>query len=156
MESLKEMLHRVAQPGVVKWMGVRPTRRAPVVAVQGAWLAETGLEGDHRASPGKRAVTLIQAEHLAVIGACIGREVLAEELRRNLLISGLNLLAFRGETLRVGDAVIRLTGPCAPCSRMEEALGHGGSAAVRGHGGMTAEVLRPGRIEVGSPVINHS
>ena len=70
-----------------------------------------------------------------------------------MLISGINLLGLRGRQFQIGMAVIEITGPCAPCSRMEEAFGHGGYAAVRGHGGMTARVLTPGRIALGNAVV---
>jgi MOSC domain-containing protein YiiM len=56
-------------------------------------------------------------------------------LRRNRVISGINLLVLKGETLRVGDAVLELVAPCHPCSRMEEAIGVGGYAAMRGTAG---------------------
>lgn len=139
--------------GRLRWIGVRPERRAPVLAVPRAVLRPEGLEGDRHASPGKRAVTLIQWEHLPVVAALAGLDEIAPELlRRNIAVSGINLLALRGRTFRVGSAVLRGTGPCAPCSRMEEALGPGGFNAVRGHGGITAEVVEPGEVAVGDPV----
>jgi MOSC domain-containing protein YiiM len=56
--------------------------------------------------------------------------------------------------LRLGEEVeIEITGPCAPCSRMEEALGEGGYNAVRGHGGWCATVVRLGRLSVGDRVM---
>ncbi|WP_328586862.1 MOSC domain-containing protein [Tranquillimonas rosea] len=111
-----------------------------------------GLAGDH-ARPGKRALTLLQAEHLPVIAALAGHaEVQPETLQRNLVISGLNLSACRGVDLALGTARIRVTGPCAPCSRMEAALGHGGYTAMRGHGGWCATILTPGRIAVGDTI----
>jgi MOSC domain-containing protein YiiM len=123
----------------------------------GEALAETGrgLAGDHRASRsgGRRQVTLVQFEHLPVIAALAGLPTLApERLRRNLVVSGVNLLALVDRAFRAGDAVLVGTGPCHPCSRMEEALGPGGYNAVRGHGGITARVLSGGRIRVGDPV----
>ncbi|WP_371731849.1 MOSC domain-containing protein [Ruegeria sp. HKCCA6707] len=73
-------------------------------------------------------------------------------LRRNLVVSGINLSALKGREVQVGQAVLRFTGICAPCSRMEEALGEGGYSTVRGHGGWCAEVLKPGQARLGDPV----
>lgn len=152
MVPLAELLARSAQAGCVRWIGLRPERRVPLEAVSEAAVGRAGLAGDHGRA-GKRAVTLIQAEHLAVIGAMMGGGPVAPEiLRRNIVVSGINLLALRKRRIRIGTALLEVTGPAAPCSRMEEALGHGGYSAMRGHGGMTAAVLVPGRIAVGDAV----
>lgn len=102
----------------------------------------------------KRQVTLIQAEHLAVIGALLGRDVAVDpgDLRRNLVVSGLNLRALKGTVFTIGEVVLEASGECHPCSRMEEALGPGGYQAVRGHGGLNARVLRSGILRVGDVV----
>jgi len=143
---------RHAGPGRVDWIGLRPERRAAMVAVDAAALTEAGLEGD-RARAGKRAVTLIQAEHLPAIAALCGRaEVAPALLRRNLVVSGINLIALRHGPVQLGGAVVEITGPCAPCSRMEEALGPGGYSAMRGHGGWCARVLKPGPVALGDAV----
>ncbi|WP_300010095.1 MOSC domain-containing protein [uncultured Roseobacter sp.] len=143
MQSLKELIDRYAKPGRVDWIGLRPARRAEMVPVQQVSLGPSGLEGDHGASE-KRAVTMIQAEHLPVIGAMLGCGVEAALSRRNLVVSGLNLAALKGGQVLIGEAVLEITGICAPCSRMEEALGHGGYSAVRGHGGWCARVVTGG------------
>ncbi|MEJ6401899.1 MOSC domain-containing protein [Yoonia sp. 2307UL14-13] len=146
------MMARHAVPGRLDWIGLRSARHAPVDIVETAELTEGGLIGDHGRA-GKRAVTLIQAEHLPVIAALSGNaDVAPERLRRNLVVSGLNLWAIRKGQLRVGDAVIELYGPCPPCSRMEKELGPGGYNAMRGHGGWYASVITPGRITVGDVV----
>ncbi|MEM9126898.1 MAG: MOSC domain-containing protein [Pseudomonadota bacterium] len=75
-----------------------------------------------------------------------------ETLRRNLVVAGINLAALKGREVQVGEAILRFTVICAPCSRMEEALGKGGYSAVRGHGGWCAEVVHPGRIRLGDAV----
>ncbi len=152
MSALHEMMARWAQPGVVDWIGVRPARRAGMVVQERVILGETGLAGD-RARAGKRAVTLIQAEHLAAIGAYLGQgPVDPALLRRNIVVSGLNLASLKDREVEVGTTVLRLTTICAPCSRMEEAFGRGGYAAVRGHGGWCAQVIRPGAIRLGDTV----
>lgn len=146
------MQARYSVPGRVEAIFLRPARREAVIATTSATLLESGLEGD-RARKGKRAVTLIQAEHLPVIAALSGHDAVEPgDLRRNVVVSGLNLAAFRGQRLRIGEAVVELTVPAHPCSRMEEVLGHGGYTAMRGHGGMCAEVVTPGRIGVGAQI----
>ena len=151
--GLEDLLARFPHEGRVEWIGVRPARRAHVTPANAVEITENGIAGDHRARPGKRAVTLIQAEHLPTIAALSGhRQIDAGLLRRNIVVSGINLLALRKQRFRIGSAVLEGTGPCAPCSRMEEALGPGGYNAMRGHGGICATVIEPGRVAVGDTV----
>ena len=146
MTELHAMMARTAQASRIEWIGLRPARRVDMVEVGSVDLTEGGLNGDH-ARPGKRAVTLIQAEHLVAIGAFLGRaSVTPAQMRRNIAVAGLNLATMKERELAIGTAGVRLTKICAPCSRMEETFGHGGYAAVRGHGGWCAEIVRPGVI----------
>ncbi len=152
MAELAELIAGWAQPGRVTWIGVRPGRRAEMIGRTAVQVLADGLEGD-RSRAGRRAVTLIQQEHLAAIGSYLGRAAIAPNiLRRNLVVSGINLAALKGREVQVGAAVLRFSVICAPCSRMEEALGKGAYSAMRGHGGWCAEVVRPGQIELGDPV----
>ena len=152
METLASLTARFPRPGRLTWIGLRPVRRDDMLVVDRAEITTFGLAGDH-ARPGKRAVTLIQAEHLSVIAALSGHaQIDPGILRRNLVISGINLSAIRNRSLAIGPVHLRITGPCAPCSRMETALGPGGYNAMRGHGGWCAEVLSPGPVTIGTPV----
>lgn len=157
MPDLHSRLACFPRSGRLEWIGLRPERRAPVQTPQSVVaLAGQGLEGDHYRARrrGTRQVTLIQAEHLAVIGALLGREPPKPAiLRRNLVVSGINLLALKGRRSRIGEAVLEGTGLCHPCARMEEVLGPGGYNAMRGHGGLTARVVRSGRMALGDVVI---
>ncbi len=149
MSDLHAMMARHAQMGRVLWIGRRPARRAPVEPLDACDIGPGGIEGDH-APPGKRAVTLVQAEHLPVIAALLGRAAIApEDLRRNIVVAGINLAALRKARLRIGTALLEIEGPCPPCSRMEETFGPGGYSAVRGHGGYYASVIETGRVAPG-------
>jgi MOSC domain-containing protein YiiM len=153
--ELNALLARFPRTGRLEWIGLRPARREPVTPVQRARaLAGRGLEGDHvTASASKRHITLIQWEHLDVIARFAGKDSVDPALlRRNLAVSGINLLALRRATFRIGEVVLAGTGACAPCSRMEAALGEGGLNAMRGHGGITARIEESGSIAVGDAV----
>ena len=152
MIDLKTLLSRHAQDGRVDWIGVRPARHESLLAVDQVEVLTDGLVGDH-ARPGKRAVTLIQGEHLLVIAQLMGRGAIPPEVfRRNIVVSGLNLAALRGALIFLGTAHLRITTICAPCSRMETVLGFGGYNAMRGHGGWCAEVVTPGAVALGDAV----
>ena len=173
MITLRQLVTHFARPGRVETILLRPARNQRAVAVDRAEArVGLGLAGDRSAAARqadpkrRRQVTLIQAEHLAAVAALLEKPVIdPADLRRNIVVSGLNLLAarspFRGHTLRLvfgsapdaPDAVVfEVTGPCEPCSAMETALGLGGYNAMRGHGGITARVERDGWIEAGMPV----
>lgn len=155
--ELAKLIEQFPRAGKLEWIGVRPERRAPVVSVPrvGA-IAGYGLEGDHYASKinGKRQVTLIQAEHLQAVAKILAKpEVRADGVRRNLVVSGINLYALRDRKFRIGGVLLEGSGPCDPCSRMEEVLGAGGYNAMRGHGGIIARILESGLLEVGEAVL---
>ncbi len=147
------LLKSPVRDGRVEWIGLRPARLVPLVTVEEGHLhPDGGLLGDHYGGrSGIRHLTLIQHEHVLAIASFLGMDVLDPAiLRRNVVISRFNLHALRpGEGFRLGDAVLEKTGECHPCGRMEHLLGPGGYQAVRGHGGITARVLSPGRFGIG-------
>lgn len=159
MKTLRDLHAPPAVVGRVEAIVVRRASREPARAIDATVaIAGVGLADDRLGKRGEpelttRQVTLIQHEHLPVIAALARVEVVDPVgLRRNLVISGINLAALKNARLRVGAAVLEIVGPCQPCSRMEEAIGPGGYAAMRGHGGMTARVLTGGAIRVGDTV----
>lgn len=151
--SLARLTETFAKSGEIRWIGVRPDRRVEMKVLEEVEIVLSGLAGDRRMQPGKRAVSLIQWEHLAVIPEFIeAQDIHPSQLRRNIAVSGINLLGLRKVRFQIGTAVLKGTGVCAPCSRMEETLGRGGYNAVRGHGGITAEVIEPGLVKLGDHV----
>ena len=154
--SLQTLLDTLPQSGRVEWIGIRPARGEAMTSLDRAIVTPgLGLEGDRfrGRETSKRQVTLIQHEHLDAIASLLHRETLVPEIvRRNIVVSGLNLLALKGKTFRIGGVVLEYTGLCHPCSKMEIALGPGGYNAMRGHGGITARVVQGGEVAVGDGV----
>lgn len=167
-EGLRGLSARFPGDGRVEAIVLRPARPLPAQSVTEARAVPgRGLVGDHRAERERqgdeacrRELTLFQFEHLALLALWCGLPTIdPRRVRRNVVISGINLVAMRSPfpdlrlVWRIGDAVrIELTGPCDPCSRMERELGAGGYNALRGHGGMTARILADGVIRVGDRV----
>ncbi len=154
---MDELMKQFPRAGRVAWVGLRPERKVPPVSVAGTEaIAGHGLEGDRAAlkKGSKRQVTLIMAEHLATAASILGLEQIDPRLtRRNIVVSGINLQSLKGQRFKIGDAELKLTDECHPCSRMEENLGPGGYNAMRGHGGWCAIVVTGGAIRVGDEVV---
>jgi MOSC domain-containing protein YiiM len=165
-QTLSDLRSVNASTGRLCWIGLRPAHHQAMIMPNIATLLENkGFEGDHIAqyASKKRQISLIQAEHLAVIAKLMNTDTIsAETLRRNLVIEGINLLGLKGQRFSIGDCTrqasiekntLEGTGPCHPCSRMEENLGSGGYNAMRGHGGITAKVIKGGTITIGNLVV---
>ena len=157
--ELARLMARFPRAGTVAWIGVRPARGVemqPVDAVEAQ--PGRGLVGDRyrvaTGGAGKRGVTLIQAEHLPAIAALSGLGALPPTLfRRNVVVEGIPLVALKDRRFRVGEVLLEGTGPCDPCSRMEEALGPGGYNAMRGMGGICARIVEGGTLRRGDAVV---
>lgn len=156
MKTVRELIQTFPCAGRVEWIGASRASRSEILAIASA-ICEIGrgLQEDYHAKSGrsKRQVTLIQAEHLEVVARLMGKAAIDPTLlRRNIVVSGINLLALRSARFRIGEAELEGTGACDPCSRMEENLGPGGLNAMRGHGGITTRVIVGGVLRIGDAV----
>jgi MOSC domain-containing protein YiiM len=144
-------------PGQLEWIGLRPERKAPMLSVgKTLAIADWGLQGDRRLQGSKgsaRQVSIISREFIHAIEENFGSEAISPELlRRNLLVSGINLNALRHQYFKIGNAVFQATAQCHPCSRMEAALGEGGLVAMLGFGGLCAKIIESGEVAVGDTI----
>ena len=149
---MEQKRHPSVLEGVVRWIGRSAHPRAGIESVdQVSVTAKEGILGDHHGTKGRgnRQVTLIQWEHLNVVSQLLDRPVNPEDVRRNIVVSGVNLFDFQERMFFVGSVCLQGTGLCDPCLRMEENLGAGGLHAMQGHGGITARVIGDGIISVG-------
>jgi MOSC domain-containing protein YiiM len=155
-QSIQQLQQVFPRAGQLRWIGLRSERRAAVSSVSQVRV-ETGrgLVGDHAAqrSGSLRQVSLFQFEHWPIVSALMAHTALSPTLmRRNLMVSGINLLALAQARFTIGSVLFEGTGLCEPCARMEAALGAGGYNAMVGHGGIVARVVVGGEIALGDVV----
>ena len=110
-----------------------------------------GIQGDRHlkkdGSRSKRQVLLMDEETLKDFNLAAG------EIRENITVSGINLTQFTdGERLSLGPTVIlKITGECEPCSRMDE-IRPGLQSLLDGKRGMLAYVESGGEIKIGDGI----
>ena len=126
--------------------------RDPMKSVESARMIENyGIEGDrHAVSEGvrtKRQVLLTDEETLATFGLSRG------DIRENITTTGIEIHSLEeGDRVSLGDdAVVEITGHCAPCARMDE-IRDGLRVALEGNRGMLATVISGGEVNVGDEV----
>ncbi len=169
--TLQSLCQTMPQIGKLEAIYARPARYVSCIKLMNTHAIKgVGLQDDRRylefaaalqkeIKVSNRQVTLMQAEHVDVIASIMQQaELDAALLRRNLIVSGINLLAIKPlfkhqvHLLQIGDVLLEITGHCTPCSRMEGLLGPGGYNAMRGHGGVNAKVIEGGMLRVGDAV----
>lgn len=153
---LEKYMHE-APAGRVEWIGLRPQRKGTIATVNEVMaVAGAGLEGDHKAlknNGSARQLSLINQEDIQALSSLLFRQTLDPALlRRNIVVSGMNLQAMRYQRLRIGEAIIEIRAHCHPCVRMEQALGPGAVLAMYGHAGYCAVIEQSGLIKVGDRV----
>jgi MOSC domain-containing protein YiiM len=138
-----------------------PHRGQPLLAVPEARAAGKGLEGDRyflgRGSlsrcPGQgRQVTLIEHEALEAVRREHGIDLRGGLARRNVVTEGVDLGDRKGQKVRIGAALFRAVQPCQPCADLERKTRPGTFAALKGRGGLRAEVIEGGTLRVGGAV----
>jgi MOSC domain-containing protein YiiM len=148
--------------GVVRAIYLAPQRGKPLAAVPRVRAVPgRGLEGDRyflgRGSlsrwPGAaRAVSLVEQEALDAAQREHGVDLFDGRSRRNVVTAGVALAELKGRTFRVGTAVLRGVQACQPCRYLERLTAAGAFEALRGRGGLRAEVVEAGVIAVGDAV----
>jgi MOSC domain-containing protein YiiM len=125
-------------------------------------IAGVGLEGDRyqlgRGSfsrwPGDgRAASLIAAEAIEAILAETGLDLSNGRSRRDIVTRGVDLAALNGKKFRIGAAVFRGTRLCTPCRYLERLVGPGTFEAIKGRGGLRADIVQSGVIRAGDEVV---
>ena len=150
--------------GHVEAIYTAPEAKAPVVGVAEAHAAEgRGLSGDRyavgtgafsRFSGIRREVSLISTEAIVAAEREAGVRLSAGEHRRNIVVRGVDLLALIGREFAVGDAVMKGVQVCAPCGYLAKVQNQPDlREALKGRGGIRAQVVKSGLIREGDPVV---
>lgn len=100
---------------------------------------------------GGNEVTLIEAETIAAL-AEEGMCVRPEEVRRNIVTSGIRLSKLAGRTFRVGAVTLLGLRPADPCGYLEALTRPGMKQALKERGGLRAQVVEGGEIKPGDEV----
>lgn len=148
--------------GSVRAIHLAPAAGATPVAVEQVLaVAGRGLAGDRYCLgvgsfsrwPGEgRAVSLIEQEAIDATRRDHGIDLADGRSRRNIATAGVALADLIGKTFRVGEALLRGVRPAAPCRYLERRVAPGTMEAMKGRGGLRADVLEGGTIRVGDAI----
>ncbi len=143
----------------VKGICIGPEAGKPMIRVKKVRaIAGRGLEGDryatgngsfNRGRQGKRQVTLMNAIFFKGSGYGFA------DSRRNIFTEGVELMDLIGKEFTIGEARFRGVKYCDPCERPKKLSRKRKSfkTAFFDRGGIVAEIIEDGIIEVGDPVI---
>ncbi len=141
-----------------------PAKREPMVANEAVRVIPgKGIEGDryftgnatYSDRPGPhREITLIEIESIDAVERENGYRLDPQNSRRNVLVSGVPLNHLVEREFMVGDVRLRGILLCEPCATLAETSGHTHIINHLMHrGGLRAEILTEGTIDVGAEVV---
>jgi MOSC domain-containing protein YiiM len=133
--------------GTVRALFVTPASGA--TPLERSWVEATigGFVGDHHSRPGRnRQILMISGSVLDELRLSPG------SIFENVVVDGFDMMALKeGQRLAIGKAIVEVTIPCEPCSRMDR-VRHGLKMALKDRRGMFAKVVEPGTIRIGETV----
>lgn len=130
-----------------------PGRRLPTKAVEAVTAeAGKGLLGDRYHGSRHRQVTIQSREALDKAAGQLGYPFDSGATRRNITVDAGDIPTRPGSRLRIGEVEIEVVRVAAPCRLMDDSVGPGAGAALRGRAGSACRVLTSGVIRVGDPV----
>jgi MOSC domain-containing protein YiiM len=137
-----------------KGKDLQPIARAEAVAGRGLVGDRYYLkEGTFSAKDGPdREVTLIEAEALEGLAREYEIALQPFQARRNLLTRGVPLNHLVGKTFSVGPVVLRGIRLCEPCGHLEKLTCKGVEKGLIHRGGLRAQIVTGGPLEVGASV----
>jgi MOSC domain-containing protein YiiM len=144
--------------GVVEQITISPKPHAlPSPVKQIEVVPGQGPRGDRKFAPKPmrrkgKDLTLIEAEALEGLRTDTGIDLTHEESRRNVLTRGIRLNDLVGRRFRVGEVECEGVVLNEPCTHLESITYPGVQDGLENRGGLRANVLRGGTINVGDEV----
>ena len=99
-----------------------------------------------------REVTLIESEALEGLAREYELTLQPAHARRNLLTRGVPLNHLVGKTFTVGPVILRGIRLCEPCGHLEKLTCMGVQKGLAHRGGLRAQIVKGGALEVGAGV----
>ncbi|WP_157953542.1 MOSC domain-containing protein [Zobellella maritima] len=96
-----------------------------------------------------RQVSLISLDAIALCNQRLGLALPTAAFRRNLVIADLDVTQLLGQEFWIGDVRFKGLRHCHPCRLLSRLTGADMMAALKGLGGIRAEILDSGRLNVG-------
>ena len=132
----------------------QPPDDFPLVAVDSIeCVAGHGIRGDRffdYRNDYKGQITFFSREVFAELESAFGLTTKSPDvLRRNVIVSGVELKDLIGSDFELQGVQFRGTAHCAPCYWMDTAFAPGAEKFLAGRGGLRARILTDGRIGVG-------
>jgi len=125
-------------------------------------VAEKGIEGEPRyfgrisqstGQPSRRQVSLIEREQIVEHAASLGLEIIPPgAVRANIETLGIDLIAWVGQQIEVGGAVLLLAEPRTPCEKMDAICKGLRERMQNNRQGVMAQVVKSGRIRVNESI----
>ncbi len=135
------------QMGSVANLFLKTQSGKPMTAVTAVTaVSGEGILGDASYGKRKRQVLLIDSETLSEF------ELNPGDVRENVTLVNFELARLSPhDQLVLGDILLAVTGPCEPCSMLDD-LRLGLSSDIKGRRGVLATVVRGGELKVGDPI----
>ena len=131
----------------------QPPDDFPLIAAESIeCVAGHGIRGDRffdYRDDYKGQITFFSREVFDELARSFGLTKSPAVLRRNVVVSGVELNELIGVDFELQGVQFRGTAPCAPCYWMDTACAPGTEKFLAGRGGLRARILTDGRIGVG-------
>lgn len=121
-------------------------------------VAGRGLKGDRffaYKENYKGQVTFFSRDKFEAVREHTGAEACPPwAMRRNVMVSGIDLNTLIGKEFSIGDVRFVGTEECAPCEWMNRSIGDGAREFLKGNGGLRARILNDGVLRRGRQTIS--